>query len=483
MRLSRLAVLALFLLLALALNIRLRASLGDLWLDEVWSLQLARRIHSAIEVFTGLHHDNNHHLATLLLYWMGTIDWWPAYRLPSVIAGAGTVFLAWWIGSRRNQIEGFTALAVTGASFLLIQYSSESRGYAWACFFALLAYTCLERYLLGRHLSAALAFGASVCLGFLSHLTFVHVYLAAVLWSLGVLIPGRKSWREVIGAAAQCHALPFAFLLVFYLVDIQHLQTGGATPRPLAEVLGQTLALAFGGPTSGPWFILAVMAPVVFFCFALRLSWRSANRAWIFLASSVVLSPLLFLFIHDTRFLQERYFLVPISILLLASSGVLADWYRRGVAGRLAFGALLGAYLVSNAVHVGNLLQHGRGHYLEAIQYMASHTGGNDITVGSDHHFRNATLLDFYSRYLAPPKRIRYLPAVSAGESPDWLIAHTQETDPSPMTSLRFPNGLEYALAATYLSAPLSGFTWFVYQRRFALSPNLADSEGQRSRQ
>ncbi|MBI2315604.1 MAG: hypothetical protein HYU75_00810 [Betaproteobacteria bacterium] len=463
--LPRAAVLGLFLLLALAFNVRLRASLGDLWLDEVWSLELARRIHSALEVFTGLHHDNNHHLATLLLYWTGVRDWWPAYRLPSVIAGTGTVFLAWWIGSRRSRIEGVAALVLTGASYLLIHYSSEARGYAWAALFALLTFHSMERYLLERRAVVALAFGASAILGFLSHLTFVHVYLAAVLWSLGALVPARRNWREVVRAAAQCHALPVVFLLVFYLVDIRHLQTGGATPRPLAEVLGQTLALALGGPTSGPLFILAVMAPVVFFCLALRLAWRSANRAWIFLASSVVLSPLLFVFIHDTQFLQERHFLVPISILLLAASGVLADWYRRGVAGRLAFGALLGAYLASNAVHVANLLQHGRGHYLEAIQYMARNTHGAEITVSSDHHFRNATMLEFYSRYLAPPKTIRYLAAVSAGEPPQWLIAHTQERNPTPMASLQFPNGLDYALAATFPSAPLSGFTWFVYRR------------------
>ncbi len=453
------------LLLALAFAIRLRASIGDLWLDEVWSWELARGIHSALEVFTGIHHDNNHHLATLFFYWLGDRDWWPVYRLPSVIAGTGTVFLAWWIGSRRSRVEGLTALIATGASYLLIHYSSEARGYAWAVFFALLAYYCLEIYLVQRWLPAALAFGASVCLGFSSHLTFVHVYLAALLWSLCALIRSRNSYRDVIRAAAQCHFIPMVFLLFFYAVDIRHFQTGGASSRPVAEVLGQTLALAFGGPTSGLPGILAAIVPVLFFCLSLRLLWREPGCGWIFLAASVILSPALFLVIHDTEYLQERHFLVSISILLFASSRVLAGWYRRGAAGKIACCFLLGTYLVANGFHTAELLRYGRGSYLEAIRYMAVNTRGDEITVSSDHHFRNSKMLGFYSRYLPAAKHILYLPAVSGDHPPEWLINHTQETRPLPPSSLQFPNGLEYALSVTYRSAPLSGFTWILYHR------------------
>lgn len=53
-------------------------------------------------------------------------------------------------------------------------------------------------------------------------------------------------------------------------------------------------------------------------------------------------------------------------------------------------------------------LKNGRGHYLDAVMYLAEHTKDKIITVGSDHDFRNEMVLSFYAKYLPSGKEIVY---------------------------------------------------------------------------
>src|SRR5437762_2787603 len=94
---------ACILILALATIIRTRAALNDLWLDEIWSLRLVGQISSPLDVFTKIHFDNNHYLNSLWLHLCGFRGNWPGYRIPSLLAGVGTVILAGLIGRRRNM--------------------------------------------------------------------------------------------------------------------------------------------------------------------------------------------------------------------------------------------------------------------------------------------------------------------------------------------------------------------------------------------
>ncbi len=49
---------------------RFAASRGDLWLDEVWSLQMLQEVDSAWQIVL-LNHDNNHILNSLVMYALG----------------------------------------------------------------------------------------------------------------------------------------------------------------------------------------------------------------------------------------------------------------------------------------------------------------------------------------------------------------------------------------------------------------------------
>ena len=91
-------------LLALATVIRVFGALNDLWLDEVWSLKWVGAITAPWQVFTGIHHDNNHYLMTLWMYLLGPWQrFWIVYRIPSIAAGIGTVALAGQIARRWGQ--------------------------------------------------------------------------------------------------------------------------------------------------------------------------------------------------------------------------------------------------------------------------------------------------------------------------------------------------------------------------------------------
>ncbi|HEY1302347.1 MAG TPA: hypothetical protein VGF24_02280, partial [Vicinamibacterales bacterium] len=55
-------------LLTAAIGLRVIAARGDLWLDELWSLSFARQLDSPLQIWTSIHHDNNHPLNTLYLF-------------------------------------------------------------------------------------------------------------------------------------------------------------------------------------------------------------------------------------------------------------------------------------------------------------------------------------------------------------------------------------------------------------------------------
>ena len=98
--------------------------MNDLWMDEIWSVDLMRELHSALGVFTQTHHDNNHYLNSLFIYFLGQRGNWPGYRILSELTGIGTVVVSWFIGAKQNQRCAFFSAVLVGFSYVLILYSS-----------------------------------------------------------------------------------------------------------------------------------------------------------------------------------------------------------------------------------------------------------------------------------------------------------------------------------------------------------------------
>src|SRR5262245_18978407 len=75
---ASIAVVALAIVVAAVL--RIWTSLDNFWLDEVWSWMMAQQAKAPLDVFTLLHHDNNHYLNTLVIYQLGNNASFFVYR-------------------------------------------------------------------------------------------------------------------------------------------------------------------------------------------------------------------------------------------------------------------------------------------------------------------------------------------------------------------------------------------------------------------
>src|SRR5207247_1009550 len=117
-------------------------------------------------------------------------------------------------------------------------------GYGPAIFFDFLAFDFLETYLAAGGRWRVAGFWAASVLSLLSHLMFVLVYAAFVVWSWVYLAQRQRGWRYLLRGLAVCHSVPLAAFALLYALDIRHMPIGGAPDYSLTEVLLATLALA-----------------------------------------------------------------------------------------------------------------------------------------------------------------------------------------------------------------------------------------------
>lgn len=391
-----LCIAACVVILAVAAAVRIFSAFNDLWLDEIWSLYLAGHISSVAEIFTKIHHDNNHYLNTLYLYLVGPQGNWPGYRIPSILAGIGTVAVAGLIGRRRNRASAFLAMLLVGFSYVLVLYSSEAKGYAPAVFFSLLSFYLLDFYLERKSWQIGLMFSISVVLGFLSHLTFLYFYLAALVWSGYRLMKSRSGLKQIMSAAFSCHALPCLFLTALYMVDIRHIVMGGGPPMTLLNGYVNALVWALGTPWADFMVPLSCIAAVVILYAGLSMLWREKSDSWVFFIGVIFVFPIFLGIIASSNVFYVRFFIISIAFLLILTAFVLADIYNRGSTAKAICALLLLGYLTANGWQMSKLFTYGRGHYSEAVGFLAEHSNGSPVTIGGDHDFRIGMVLRFY---------------------------------------------------------------------------------------
>src|SRR6266542_3708203 len=235
----------LFMLVSLAL--RVPGMFHDFWFDEAWSYLLVRQfVSSPLDVLTRVHIDNNHPLNSWFLYALGDRTAWFIYRIPSLVLGVASVALAGRIMARRGGPHAAAAMILVGGSYPLIVYASEARGYGPMIFFVLLAIEAYESYRLTRGWPALITFWAAIVLGSLSHLSFLHVYAAILLWWLYDERQRTARVRDAAKNLAIGHAVPLLFLATLYAVYVRHLGIAGGEPAGLRSVIAETLAVTLG---------------------------------------------------------------------------------------------------------------------------------------------------------------------------------------------------------------------------------------------
>jgi hypothetical protein len=454
-------------ILVVATAIRICGAFNDLWLDEIWSIKIAGRVSSPPDVFTKLHHEINHYFNTLWLWWVGNRGNWPGYRIPSLVAGSVAVALAGLIGLRRNRTNAFMAMFVVGFSYVMVLYSSETRGYAMTVFFSFLSYYALDCYLEKPRWQTAVLFSISSILGLVSQPIFAGFLCAAFVWSAYRLAKPFRGWKPVLAGLLPCHAAPFVFLAILYWIDIRKIVAGGGTPSPsLIGAYGTALAWGLGMASSTiSKFLMCVAAAAIFYA-GIRLLWNEKSDAPIFFAGVIAVFPVLLIIIRGSNVIYTRHFIIAIAFLLILFSYILASLYDRGGPYRIGCVVLLAIYFLTNGQLVMTFFKYGRGHYRDAIRFMAENTKFPRVTIGSDHDFQTTMVLEFYGREPLGAKDEKYLPRnLWPPNGPEWFVCHKEsfENPTPPALQLNDNNGHQFELVKTFPSAPLCGLHWFIY--------------------
>ena len=449
------------LILGLATILRLAATLGDLAIDEVWSLWFVRTwIRSIASIFV-LRHDNNHLLNTFVLYIVGPNEWGICYRIAPAVASILAVWLSGRIAIRQGGSPSrLVTQVLVGSSYLLILYGSEARGYSYAIFFAYLSWLLLLRTQeQGRWLDAG-AFAISASLGFLAHLTFLYCYAGFCAW---VFLMWLKKPNWILPLAL---IPPFIVAFGLYTFFIRGMAIGGGPETTVASAVISTLSILAGGPLYDDGaFVTAIVVLIVLGIGFVQL-WQSDQVMTACYATIIFLAPAAVLGVTGHQLIYPRYFLIPVAFAVLLIGNVLANLWKSRTKGRLISMGLIVGFLAGNGWWTALLLNHGRGDYSQAISWMVQ-TSSSPATVSSDHDFRNGLMFAYFSTQLWPkdPPLIYIDQRNVPPQGTEWIIRHNFDGDPPHPKFMTDSFGNGYRLERIFLHHSLTGWNWWIYKR------------------
>lgn len=212
-------------------------------------------------VTTHYEHPNNHVLHTLLVSWLtGWLGNAPVViRLPAFLAGCLLIPGAAWVGHRLHGREaGLIAAAVVATSPVLVEFSTNARGYTLVALSVLLAVGAGTRLLDRGGGIWWVVLVASGVIGLYTVPTMAVAWTGITLWlAVGLVRVGGSPWTRarnlipLIGANAAVAALSAA--LYWGIVSNHGLEALTRNRFVVAEPLGTFLL-------DGPWALAAVLA-------------------------------------------------------------------------------------------------------------------------------------------------------------------------------------------------------------------------------
>lgn len=343
------------------LAVRVAAAQGGLWLDEAWSAQLARDARTPLGIFLNINHDNNHHLNSLWMQFVGFGAPPLLQRALSIACGTLAIIVAARIFRPRGVHVALIAALLFALCPMVVTMGSEARGYAPMTLALLVAVLLVDRWLAGNtndriRPRLALCFA----LGALSQLTMVFGCVALVGWvffawsrrmpplraardTLALFAPALIALAAVLGLiAGAAWASPAGFQFgdykPFALLMFLH---------AVVEMLGYTI----GWPVVSLWLVPAALIVVV-------LARRAGATHLAFYRLAIVAFPVALAVLHAGNPGHPRYYLLASVGLLLLLAEMLGAMLARGGWQRVLAGAglaaLLAGYLAQDAVLIGN---------------------------------------------------------------------------------------------------------------------------------
>jgi hypothetical protein len=388
------------------------------------------------------------------------------YRLFAVFSGMVALLLVGYLARGWGTSEALLAVVLTGTSYPLVLYFSEARGYAPAIMLALLSYALLNRNRDEFSPYRLVGFWTASILGILSHLSFIIVSTALVLFSVAREIPIAGSYRRRLTYVLVHYVPSFAFFGWFYVFFARDMVVGGGPLSTKWEVLAQASTLLLGFPENlffAGLGVLCLMAVVVAGSYAL---YGNRDEQWLFFCFVLVVAPMLMVIVARPKYLYVRYFVVCFPFFYLLLSCLLCHWYRSlKNNARWIVVAIVFLVLAGQIPRLVSLLELGRGNYRAALTRILENSPNGIVRIGSDHDFRNRMLVDFYAPSLTRSQTLRYILQTDwHREPPDWILTHSGEVSYQPPPNLTVPGIGVYHFFAAYRSSGVSGWNWFLYR-------------------
>lgn len=467
---------ALILITLLGLGLRLMSAQGDFWLDEVWSLRLVAPLAHFWEVFWKISHDNNHFMNSLWLFLVGSDQSIYIYRLPSLVMGGISIWVAGLVGLRHSKAECVALALLVSCSVMFVHYGSEARGYSGlilamltsVLFFDLMMAAEVDGNATAMHRSAWFL-GGALGLGAFNHLTIVMMAVSLGLTALIVLNRRLGSLSRAVGIAFRLFApsllllLPIiAALAAGYLYRGQF-KIGGVTPFSVDNfIIGYGAALGFGSglydfvPLLGCILLIPVLCLVAFWG-----GFLNQDRATLALISLVFLPCLMFVAgLSNVQY--SRYFLVCVVVLILVLAEIIGAMWSRGGVTRV-FGVLIaGLVLAGQVMPLSRLFEGGRGGYRHVTALLGASNGIYDSNFTSI----NEAMISFYATRQGLTLRTARSETYCA-EPPDNYVLCGAELAAAPLTLEAGPEACRktFKRVTAFEHGGLSGWQLVVYQR------------------
>ncbi|MBN9083324.1 MAG: hypothetical protein BGP04_03870 [Rhizobiales bacterium 62-17] len=458
-------VAAVVFLVAAGLALRVLLAGGDLWLDEIVSVDHVRTLTSIDQVFWKINHDNNHFLTSAYLYLVDPLAPAVVQRGLSIAMGTACIVAAVWATAGR----GFATQIVTGflftISYVMVHFGSEARGYIGVVLFTLLAVRIVEERMDSG--GRGLALGAIVFLGCLSHLTMIASVFTLGVWVFGIMVWRERQFvRPVFDALNVFTPAIIAVLLVAFgmIISIRLLGfgLGGYAPFDFTSFV-----LGFGGLVRttlgllnpiGSWdnWIAVGIAPIA----ALTAVWFYRDRRIALYSLGIVAWPIVALIMRLPNLGFPRYFIVSGVFLLLLVGELLGRALSKGSIARSGAAIVLIALLLSNGWAMLRLFEQGRGVYEPLVARM---TEMGPATYATNHEPRTEIVVNYFAGKLG-----RHVELIAADQwcqrRPQWFILELQPDSPERLEPTRQCH-LSYQRVAATVPQGLSGIDWALYRR------------------
>lgn len=435
------------------LVLRCLAARGGLWLDEAWSAMFGQDIGTPAGVFLRINHDNNHHLNTLWLQFVGRDASPILQRGLSIASGTATIPLAAIIAARRGAAAAILAAIAFAFAPFLVTYGSEARGYAPMLLAWVAAIGMVDRWLADpREPMPATGLALSAIFGCLAQATMLFGLAALGGWVIsdrwrraGFRWTAQETFR-LMGPAAAVALLLVAVAWAAAQASPTGFQFGNREPhdwRKWLEAIDQLWNWTFG--------LSIAVVPVA--AFGLFTRDRIGGLAlWTAIALPITVAS-----IALPNSGASRYYAVAVPPLLLWASIALPFVWRGGSGWRIVAIAVGVAFLAGAAKRDSAMTANLRGDPGRAVTALAARSP-NGATVSVELSRSTAILI---AAARAQGYRIA-VPTAPCPAAPFRFVERDGDASfPAPMTAC----GRTYRPIAHGDPTGLSGTHWRLYAR------------------